>query len=433
MKTKLTSLAIYKLKPGPVRREVPDPGTVGLRLVIQPSGHKSWAMRFERPNGKRTKLTLGPLAEEGMDTSEPTIGVPLSLAGARKLAASINFERACGTDVIAERTRVRLELHARGRATYDQAAVDYIEQHCKRHTRDWQETARYLGFDDHLQPIPKGLAHRWIDIPIADITADDVHHIVEEAREKGVPGLERRTKGPSDPRARKMRQALSGLFSWLREKRRVIINPMEGVSKVKIPRARDRVLTELELIQFWQATDTLNEPFRSFLKVLALTGQRLNEVAGMRRSEIHNGSDWVIPASRTKNKREHVVPLSPWVQSLVPEGKGDLIFTTTGKTPISGWSKCKGRLDKRLSDFPHWRFHDVRRSVVTGMAELGIAPHIIEAVINHQSGTKAGVAATYNRATHKTEKKLALQRWADHVAGLVEGRTAKVVSLHAVP
>ena len=429
MKSKLTALAVYKLRPASVRREVPDGGTVGLRLVIQPSGHKSWAMRFQRPTGKRVKLTLGPLAEEGMEPGEPTIGIPLTLAGARKLAAQINFERASGADVVGERQRAKLELQARGRATFNQAALDYIQQHCKRHTRDWQETARYLGFDANLQPIKKGLAERWVDIPIADITPDDVHHMVEEARERGIPGLERRTKSPSDPRARKLRQILSGLFGWLREKRRITHNPLEGVAKVKTPKSRDRVLTDAELINFWQATDTLNEPFKSFLKVLALTGQRLNEVAGMRRSEIHNGTEWVIPGSRTKNRREHVVPLSAWVKSLLPNGKSDLIFTTTGRTPISGWSKTKGRLDRKLPDLPHWTFHDLRRTAVTGMSELGIPPHIIEAVINHQSGTKAGVAATYNRATHKAEKKLTLQRWADHVAALVEGRTPKVVQL----
>jgi integrase len=433
MKPKLTALAVHKLRPGPTRREVPDVGTVGLRLVIQPTGHKSWAMRFERPTGKRVKLTLGPVADEGMETGEPTIGVPLTLAGARALAAKINFERASGADVVGERQRVKLELQARGRATFPQAALDYINQHAKRHTRDWPETTRYLGFDDEtLQPIKKGLAARWADIPIADITADDVHHMVEEARERGIPGLERRTDGPSDPRARKLRQTLSGLFSWLREKRRINHNPLEGVAKVKPSKARARVLSDDELVQLWQVLDNdnnkINESFRSFVKVLALTGQRLNEVSGMRRSEIH-GTEWVIPETRTKNKREHVVPLSEWVQRLLPEGKHDLIFTTTGTTPISGWSKFKDRLDKLLPDLPDWRFHDLRRSAVTGMAKLRVAPHIIEAVINHVSGSKAGIHGTYNRATYLEEKQMALQLWADHLAGLIEGRTSKVVPL----
>jgi integrase len=432
MKPKLTALAVHKLRPGPVRREIPDIGTVGLRLIIQTTGHKSWAMRFERPSGKRTKLTLGPVAEEGMVTGEPTIGMPLTLAGARALAAKINFERASGVDVVGARQRVKLEVEARGRATFPQAALDFIQQHAQRKTRRWIETACILGFDKNLQVINKGLSARWADIAIADITADDVHHVVEEARERGIPGRGKRTKGPSDPRARSMRQTLSVMFGWLRDKRRINHNPMDGVGRVKAPKARDRILNDEELVQLWQVLDNSDnpviEPFRSFVKVLTLTGQRLNEVSGMRRSEIHNG-DWIIPGSRTKNKREHVVPLSEWVMSLLPNSKTDLVFTTTGKTPISGWSKFKDRLDKQLPDLPHWTFHDLRRSAVTGMAELGVQPHVIEAVVNHQSGTRAGVAATYNRATHKAEKRAALERWANHVEALVKGRDdTKVVS-----
>ena len=109
---------------------------------------------------------------------------------------------------------------------------------------------------------------------------------------------------------------------------------------------------------------------------------------------------------------------------------GDVVFTTNGKTPVTCGSKIKSRLDTRMKIAP-WRLHDLRRTVATGMAEIGIAPHIIEAVLNHVSGAKAGVAGFYNRAQYAAEKKAALERSAAHVAGLVEGKPSNVVAMKA--
>jgi integrase len=107
----------------------------------------------------------------------------------------------------------------------------------------------------------------------------------------------------------------------------------------------------------------------------------------------------------------------------------DLVFTANGTTVVSGWSKIKNRLDATMQ-IPPWRFHDLRRTCATGMAELGIAPHIVEAVLNHVSGARAGVAGTYNRAAYAGEKKAALERWAAHVEGLIKGRPGSVVTLN---
>jgi integrase len=111
------------------------------------------------------------------------------------------------------------------------------------------------------------------------------------------------------------------------------------------------------------------------------------------------------------------------------EADHDYIFSTTaGASPVSGWSKIKSRLDDQMQ-IPHWRLHDLRRTAATGMAEIGIAPHIVEAALNHVSGAKAGVAGVYNRAQYAAEKKMALSRWADHVLGIVNGDKSKVVQL----
>jgi integrase len=130
---------------------------------------------------------------------------------------------------------------------------------------------------------------------------------------------------------------------------------------------------------------------------------------------------WSLPADRTKNGQAHDVPLSRDVLSILQqrERRGDrqLLFGE-GKGSYSGWSQAKARLDRR-SGVVGWRIHDIRRTVVTGMAELGVQPHIIEATVNHLSGHKAGVAGIYNRATYATEKRDAMRLWADHVAAIV--------------
>jgi integrase len=365
------------------------------------------------------------------------LGAPLTLASARRLATELHRQRALGKDIVAVRHRERLEQVAHSGKTFAAAAADYIEQYAMRRTRGWRDRARLLGLrptteGKGLELVPKGLADRWRDRLIAEIDGDDIHLIVDEVRERGVPGLARRAEGPSDSQARAMFAGLSKMFSWLVERRRSRSNPCTGVHRPATLKARDRVLTSSELVAFWRVADAERREFGALLKLLLLTGSRLNEVAGMQRAELSDdGATWTIPGERTKNGRVHVVPLSPLVRELIASvGTGtDLVFTANGTTVVSGWSKIKNRLDAAMQ-IPPWRFHDLRRTCATGMAEIGIAPHIVEAVLNHVSDARAGVAGTYNRAAYAGEKKAALERWAAHVEGLIEGRPAKVVPLH---
>jgi integrase len=431
----LTAAAVQRLRPGKFRREIRDGGCPSLYLIVQSTGHKSWALRFRRPGGLPAKLTLGPVDITGQEAEgEPVLGAPLTLASARRLAMELHRQRALGKDVVALRRRERLERVARGGKTFAIAAADYIEQYAVRKTRGWKARSRLLGLQpvsegEGLQLIPRGLADRWRDRSITEIDGDDIHLIVDEVRERGVPGLERRAEGPSDAQARAMFAGLSKMFGWLVERRRLRTNPCTGVHRPPALKARDRVLTDAELVAFWGATDAERVEFGSLLKILLLTGCRLNEVAGMRRTELsEDGATWTIPGERTKNGRAHVVPLSPLVRALIESisTNAELVFTTNGLTPPSGWSKLKNRLDAAMN-IPAWRFHDLRRSCATGMAEIGIAPHIVEACLNHLSGAKAGVAGVYNRSAYAAEKKGALERWAIHIEGLVTGRAGKVI------
>jgi integrase len=432
----LTAAGVAKLRAGKSRREISD-GTSGLRLVIQPSGVKSWAVRFRRPNGKSAKLTLGSCDDNGKEgEGEPVIGGHLSLAAARRLAAETRRQRALGRDpaaaYLAEKQRARAAAIETNANPFSVAAVNFIEQYARKKVRRWKEQARLLGLQpSDLTLIPKGLAERWRDRPIAEIDGHDIHGIIDETRRMGAPGLERRSDGETESRARAMFAVLSILFRWLVQRRRIDRNPCADVHRPAAASARDRVLSDTEIVNFWAAADSVGELFGPLLKLLLLTGCRLNEVAGMGRIELsEDGATWDIPGARTKNRRPHRVPLAPLAQKILADaaGKGELVFTTNGRTPVSGWSKLKKRLDAAMR-IPPWRLHDLRRTTATGMADIGIPPHIVEAALNHVSGAKAGVAGTYNRAAYLPERKAALERWAKHVAGLVIGKPASVVPI----
>jgi integrase len=144
---------------------------------------------------------------------------------------------------------------------------------------------------------------------------------------------------------------------------------------------------------------------------------------------------WTIPGTRTKNHRQHVVPLPPMVQEIIattPRVEGSYVFTTTGTSPISGWSKCKRELDEQMgAGVPPWRLHDLRRTCASGMQRLGVRTEVIERALNHVSGSYGGVAGIYQRDPMHEETRAALLRWSQHVQGLVSGKPSKVVALRS--
>lgn len=400
MAKKLTSEAIKKLSPGPDRIEHKEGGTPGLYVVVFPSGTKSFVLRSKK-DGKTAKITLGPFEPDAEKVPlEPKLGDPLSLAAARRLAAEENHKRKSG---------VGGPLSSTG---FAKAAKDYVEQHAKVKTRRWQDTARQLGLTPDLEIIPGSLADRWRDKRVDRITGEDLYAVLEEVRSKGVPGLEAIVKGRSESRARAFFAAVSSLFTWMTKTQRLRVNVAKTVHRPDPSKSRERVLTEAEVAAFWRAADQ-EERFGPMLKFLLLTGQRLNEVAGLRAGEV-TGDVWTIPADRNKSKRTHVVPLSRQALELLE-----------GASEWSGWmgSKLKARLDERmvkeLGTLPPFRLHDARRTAATHMAELGFSGDVIELILNH---ARPGVAGIYNRSQLLTQKRAALQGWADHVDALVSRR-----------
>jgi integrase len=210
------------------------------------------------------------------------------------------------------------------------------------------------------------------------------------------------------------------------------IHPCAGVRAPRAARPKSRVLSDDEIRKFWNAAGEEQPEFASPLKLLLLTGCRRDEVANLRRAELSPDCSAInLPGSRTKNHRDHVVPLSALARELIGgAGDGDFVFSTTGRRPVQLGTKVKHRMDAKMAIAP-WTLHDLRRTAATGMAKLRVAPHVIEAVLNRVSGHKAGVAGIYNVYQYDDEKRVALERWAGHVAGLVEVRPANVVTMRS--
>jgi integrase len=457
MVKELTAAAVEKYRPGPKRRRIRDAKTKGLFLIIQPSGIKSWQMRFRTPSGLIGKLTLGRVDSSGRELeAEPEIGQPLTLAAARLVAAKVERDRKRGLDVIADhkarKHRQRIELIDRSKNTFAAAARDYVEEYARAKHRRWHETAGMLGLrPDDLTPIHGGLAQRWHDRPIDSIDGHDLWSAIDEAKRHAVPGRVARNKGVSEPRGRALHACMSGFFSWLLRQRRVAIDPTANLHPPSAAKARERVLSNDEVRWFWKACEAADaprvlgapRPFAPMLKLLLLTGARLNEVARITREELADDGTWQLTGARTKNRRPHAVPLPSGARALLAAlpGDGGYLFSTNGgRSPVSGWSRMKRRLDAAMlalareerggkATIPPWRLHDLRRTAATGMAELGIPPHIVEAALNHVSGARAGVAGTYNRAAYLDERREALQRWERHILGLTSGKAANVMQL----
>lgn len=228
---------------------------------------------------------------------------------------------------------------------------------------------------------------------------------------------------------------ISSLFSWAMRSGLADANPAIERVKHSDAKSRERVLKDHELAKVWLALP--DNQFGSIVRLLMLTGCRRDEIGRLRWDEVDLEARKVtISDQRTKNKREHVVPLSDEALAIldgVERRDAPHVFGLRDG-PFSGWSKAKAQLDAAVGKIEPWRVHDLRRSVATGMAGIGALPHVVEAALNHVSGTKAGVAGIYNRADYAPEKREALQAWASHLKVVVaQARGENVVRLKARP
>jgi integrase len=402
-----------------VRQEILDRD--GLYFIVQPSGVKSWALRYRRrSDGQSVKHTIG---------SYPM----LTLKDARSRATELRAEIERGADphgakVLARRQTVE--------DSFEAVARRYVADLRRRQKRSWEWYARLVGLAPNGSPetldiIRDGstdqrgrrrvsLVDRWGNRRISDITDTDIIEVLD------------RISGHAPILANRLHAVLSALFTWARKKRLVAANPCADLDRPAEERSRDRVLDDKELRKVWLAAGELAHPYTGIVKLLILTGQRRNEIADLRWSEIDLEKRALhLPAARTKNGRPHDVPLSGSALAIIAGlprlVDADLVFTIKRK-PITGFSRAKERLDA-ASGVTDWTLHDLRRTVASGLQRLGVRLEVTEAVLNHRGGSMAGIVGVYQRHDYAAEKRDALGRWADHVDAVVIGRKANVVAL----
>lgn len=369
------------------RTELWDSQTRGLGLRITPSGTKTWVMMY-RVDGKQRRLTLGRYPD-------------LSLSDARTEATKHLTTIAKGADPVDVRDAEKRDRIEKRSNRLDHVSAEFIERYAKPKNRSWKETERILN----REVIPD-----WGKRSVADIKRRDVITLIDNISDRA-PFMANRTLS-----------AIRRFFNWCVERDLIEINPASGVKPPAVEKSRDRVLTDDEIKAFWTGCDKLGWPFGPAFKLMLTTGQRRDEVACMRWDDLDTENAlWTLLREQTKSDRLHEVPLSSLALQIletVPR-MGEHVFTTNGRTSISGFSKAKRELDE-ASKLTDWRLHDLRRTVASGMARIGIAPHVIEKVLNHAGGQISGVAAIYNRHGYSDEKQRALDAWANSLVALWE-------------
>lgn len=403
----LTIKGVDAEAPGAARREVADGHTVGLYLVVQSSGVKSWAVRY-RAAGKPAKLTLGPYPA-------------LDLKGARDKAREALAVVARGGNPGADRKAARAAATAKPEVAAD-LVEDVVAQFIARYLPRLRDSSRA----ETTRILNRDVVAPWRGRRLSAIGRADVVALLDTVTDRGSPVM-----------ANRVLAALRRMCGWAVERGVIQASPCDGVKAPAAERSRDRVLDDMELMRLLRACDGVGWPFGPLIRLLALTGQRRDEVAEMRWSEVDFGARlWTIPRERVKNGVAHAVPLSAAALAVlaalprIGDGAAGLVFTTNGRTPVQGFGKAKDRLDAAMAAdgaaLPPWRLHDLRRTAATGMARLGVMLPVVERVLNHTSGTFGGVAGVYQRHDFAAEKRDALDRWGEHVGGL---KGANVVPL----
>lgn len=370
-----------------------DDGLPGFGVKLNPGGSRQWVAQYRTPDGRTPRTTIGRVNT-------------VSLDDARKQARMILAKAQTGHDPQAEKAAAKKQASI----TLGFVADAYLKRAKTRlKPRSYEETKRHLLKDW------KPLADR----PLASIKRADVAaHLNIVSDGKPVAG-------------NRARAALSAMFTWAMGEGLSEINPVVGTNKPAEETSRERILTAVELKAIWDSAG--DDDYGTIIKLLILTGQRRDEVGALNEGELDLASGmWTIPGGKatsgrtTKNSVAQEVPLSPLAISLIeekPRQAGRALLFGRGSKGFSGWSASKKRLDARIAaagiKVNPWRLHDLRRTAATTMAEnLSVQPHVIESILNHVSGHKAGPAGIYNRATYRNEKRDALDRWADFVVSL---------------
>ena len=412
--TTLTDVKIKRLKPPASGREEHFDALVpGFGVRVTDKGNKSYVV-FYRVHGKQTRVTLGSIHE-------------LTLAEARDQARGYKISAKSGVDPKAEERKARVEAAQKQLGTFAADSAEFIEEHCRAINKPTTYKERKRQFDKYVIPEIGNLN-------TVDITRWDMRELVNDIAKNNGPVMANRISG-----------TISAMYNWLREDKEY--DGENPAHKIKAPNYKEKgrsrqlmrgtqnpdgdisSLEQDEIRSFWAACAKLGWPFGPYFKFLLLTVQRREETAALKWSDITSGT-WTIPEENSKNGKEHFVPLSTAALDIINgmPRLGEYVFTTKGDRPISGFSRAKRRCDNIIAEqraedglnpIGHWTIHDLRRTAVTGMAALGVAPHVVEKIENHVGNEISGVAAVYNRHGYGKEKRKALEDWADFLIKVV--------------
>ncbi|WP_065756376.1 tyrosine-type recombinase/integrase [Bradyrhizobium paxllaeri] len=398
--------------PSSGRMEIKDALCPGLILRVTPRGVKTFSVIYKVPGeggvspagrllaGKQHRITLGATP-------------PLDLKSARERAREILLAASQGRDIRRERIAAHQQRHQN---TFQRAFTRFIEQEIKPNVSSWRNVERALSL--HVLP-------HWAERGMHEIRRSDIHEILDALVARNLPGA-----------GSEVRKHLSRFFNWAVDRELMAENPVVGLKRndLRNPEDAGRALTDLELKVVWNSACSLGYPFGALFRLLMLTGQRRNDWAHARHSELDLRKGWLeIPKSRYKSRRDHIVPLSPQALKLVAElptnisPSGFVFSSREGQVPVSGFSRAKTALDNKagalmkLEDstqfIKNYRIHDFRVTCETRLATLGFNQDVRDAVLGH---AKQGLQRTYNKYDYHDEKRLALAAYASHLAEITK-------------
>ena len=417
MRGKITKRVIDTLMPASKDLFLWDQDLAGFGLKCTPKGNKIYIVQY-RMGGR------------GFPTRRYKIGAhgPFTPDEARERARRVLQSIRDGLDPMQAK---RAQKHN----TVEKLIEGFIESRRTKGRRSADEIKRVLD---------REIGKAWRARSVASITKADIHHVLDAIVARGSPIIANRTLAH-----------IKTMFNWAKSRGIVAQSPADNIEKPGEESSRERTPDDSELAEIWRATAKLDWPFEPAIKLLILTGQRREEVAQMRWSELKLAEGiWTLPATRTKNRQPHDIHLSSLalkvIRTVSPMEDCDLVFSTNGETAISGWSKAKRRLDEeigatrragarelgrdasKVGQMPDWRIHDLRRSIATGLANLGVAPIVADRILNHVPRKQKGqVMFVYNRAEYARERRRALELWGEHIERITYGfRDAEIRIFH---
>jgi integrase len=386
-----------------------DSTVTGFGVYVTAGGCKTYVLQY-RMGGRGSPVRRYTIGRHGN---------PWTPEAARQRALDLKIKIRQRIDPLEEDRAIRAPKAVDTRLLL----ANYLETYLKRHAE-----ARNLRKAKETRAVfEKDILPYFGSRLVTEITRSDVVALLDKLSERS-PGA-----------AVVAYAALRTMFYFARKRSDIRENPIEGLGMPHRYESRDRFLNDWEIQRFWEGAEDVGGLYGIAMQMLLLTGQRRNEVLGMRWEEINfDRRAWVIPKERSKNKREHLVPLTTRLLAFIrlrwadPQSRKGLLFTYSGENPLADLSKRKKRLDaaiaRRISllpepdcrrEMPHFRYHDLRRTVATGLQGLRVLESHTEALLNHQSGTRAGIVGVYQRHQYEDEKREALELWHDHLRQLM--------------